>query len=104
VQAACPFFLFFHAPNVREKNMSSEEVRFLSPEEAQKVVAAIQEEEDIYNPGHRIMTVYNQDNKEICWFDFDELMADIGSVDKEEEKEVVCNYIMERIPDWALEI
>jgi len=84
--------------------MSSEEVRFLPYEEAARIVAAIQEEEDIHQPGHRILTVYNQENKEICWFDFDEVMRDAASMDKSEEKEAVSRYIMHHIPDWALEI
>lgn len=84
--------------------MSSEEIKFLLPEEAARLIAAIQEEEDIHNPGHRILTIYNHDNKEICWFDFDEVMRDVGAVEKSEEKEVVANYIMQRIPDWAADI
>jgi len=84
--------------------MSDEEIRFLPPAEAIKIVAAIQEEEDIHQPGHRILTVYNHDDKEICWFDFNEVMAAVGPVDKADEKEAVSNYIVERIPDWALEI
>jgi len=84
--------------------MSSEEVKFLPYEEAARLVAAIQEEEDIHQPGHRVLTVYNHDNKEICWFDFEEVMRDIGAVEKSEEKELVSKYIMQRIPDWAVDI
>ena len=84
--------------------MSSEEVRFLPYEEAVRIVAAIQEEEDIHQPGHRILTIYNREDKEICWFDFEEVMRDVAPVDKSEEKEAVSNYIMHRIPDWALDI
>ncbi|WP_456385480.1 hypothetical protein [Desulfolithobacter sp.] len=81
-----------------------EEIRFLPYEEAIKIVAAIQEEEDIEEPNHRILTVYNHDDREICWFDFDEVMEAVGPVKKTEEKEVVSNYILHRIPDWALDI
>ncbi len=84
--------------------MSSEEVHFLPYDEAVRIVAAIQEEEDIHQPGHRILTVYNQDNKEICWFDFDEVVRDAAPKDKSEEKEAVATYIMHHIPDWALDI
>ena len=70
-----------------------------------KIVAAIQEEEDVHRPDHRILTVYNHENKEICWFDYEEVMRDAG-VDKKdvEAKEKVTEYILQRIPDWALEI
>ena len=83
--------------------MSSEEVKFLPSEEAAQLIAAIQEEEDIHQPGHRILTVYNHDNEEICWFDFEEVMRDIGKVEKSEEKEAVANYITQHIPDWAVD-
>lgn len=81
-----------------------EEVRFLPYEEAVKIVAAIQEEEDIHRPNHRILTVYNHEDKEICWFDFDEIMEAVSPVPKSEEKEVVSDYILRHLPDWALDI
>ena len=52
--------------------MSEEKNVFLPYGEAVKIVAAIQEEEDIQRPDHRILTVYNHDDKELCWFDFDD--------------------------------
>lgn len=84
--------------------MSNEEVKFLPAGEAARIVAAIQEEEDIHEPGHRILTVYNHDNKEICWFDFEEVMRDVGKVEKSEEKDEVSKYILAHIPDWALDM
>ena len=81
-----------------------EQIRFLPYEDAVKIVAAIQEEEDIERPDHRILTVYNHDDKEICWFDFDEVMEAVSPVDKAEEKEVVSEYILRHLPDWALDI
>ena len=85
--------------------MSQEEqVRFLPYEEAAKIVAAIQEEEDIERPDHRLLTVYNHENREICWFDFDEVMEAVSPVEKAQEKEVVSEYILHHMPDWALDI
>jgi hypothetical protein len=85
--------------------MASEEIRFLAYEQAVQVVAAIQEEEDIHQPNHRILTVYNHEDKEICWFDFDEVMREVGvSRNNEEDRAKVTEYIMRRIPDWALEM
>jgi len=84
--------------------MSDEEIRFLPYEQAMQIVAAIQEEEDIKKPNHRILTVYNKDDKEICWYDFEEVMAEVGPVDKSEQKDVVANWIMHHIPDWVLDI
>lgn len=85
--------------------MSGEEIRFLPYEEAVNLVGAIQEEEDIRRPNHRILTVYNQEDKEICWFDFDDVMQEVGvTKNSEESKEKVTEYIMKHIPDWALDI
>ena len=50
--------------------MSDQKIEFLPYEEAVKIVAAIQEEEDIHQDNRRILTVYNHEDKEICWFDF----------------------------------
>jgi hypothetical protein len=77
------------------------EVRFLPYEEAVRIVAAIQEEEDIERPDHRILTVYNHDDREICWFDFDEVMQAVAPVDKGREKEMVSEYILRHLPDWV---
>ncbi|MDR3089067.1 MAG: hypothetical protein LBU39_04535 [Desulfobulbaceae bacterium] len=79
-------------------------ISFLPYEEALALVGAIQEEEDIYRANARILTVYSKDDRELCWFDFAEVMADVGSVPKEEIKAAVQNYILHRIPDWARDV
>ena len=85
--------------------MSDEQIVFLPYEEAQRLVAAIQEEEDIDDPDHRILTVYNHQDKEICWFDFVETMRDAGiSKNDETSKARLTEYIMRHIPDWARDI
>jgi hypothetical protein len=85
--------------------MSQEEIKFLSYEEASQLVGAIQEEEDIHRPDHRILTVYNHDDKEICWFDYDEVMQDVGVTKlNDESREKVTEYILQRIPDWAMKL
>mgnify|MGYP000629807440 CR=1 FL=1 len=61
--------------------MSDDEITFLSYDEAMKIVGAIQEEEDIEQANKRILTVYSKDDRELCWFDFDEVMADVGEVE-----------------------
>ena len=82
----------------------SEEIKYLSIAEAVGLVGAIQEEEDITRDDKRIFTVYSTDDKELCWFDFDEIMEEIGNVSKEDMKEAVQNYILAHIPEWATEI
>ncbi len=82
----------------------SEEVKFLPFAEARQLVAAIQEEEDIYHQDRRILTVYNHDDREVCWFDFEELEKAVGEVPKDQKKEMIQDYILKHIPDWALDI
>ncbi|MBT8328698.1 MAG: hypothetical protein KJN87_03255 [Desulfofustis sp.] len=84
--------------------MSDQEIEFLSYEEALRIVAAIQEEEDIHQENRRILTVYNHDDREVCWFDFDEVMEAVGEVEAGQRKETVQNYILSRIPTWARDI
>lgn len=84
--------------------MDDKEITFLPYAEATKIVAAIQEEEDINHDDKRILSVYNQDNKEICWFDFEEVMNDVGDVPAGEKTAAVQDYILRRIPSWALDI
>ncbi len=81
--------------------MSDNDVKYLSREEAIKIVAAIQEEEDIDRKNHRILTVYNHDNKEVCWFDYDEVMKAVEAEGKTKAKSDVQDYILRHIPDWA---
>ncbi|MCB2218133.1 hypothetical protein [Desulfofustis glycolicus] len=84
--------------------MSDEAMEFLSYAEALKIVAAIQEEEDIHDKNRRVLTVYNYDDRELCWFDFDEVMAAVGEVPAGERKQSVQDYILKHIPTWALDI
>lgn len=84
--------------------MSSDELEFLSPEEAGRLVGAIQEEEDIEVADRRILTVYSKDNKELCWFDFADVMKDVGTVEAGERKAAVQNHILQRIPSWVKEL
>ena len=84
--------------------MSDQKIEFLPYEEAVKIVAAIQEEEDIHQDNRRILTVYNHEDKEICWFDFIEVMEAVGEVEAGHRKESVQNYILNRIPIWARDI
>jgi hypothetical protein len=85
--------------------MSDEQTRFLPYDEALRLVAAIQEEEDVDDPDRRVLTVYNHQDKAICWYDFEEVMRDVGVQNNDPEaKEKVTAYIMRHIPEWVLEL
>ncbi len=81
--------------------MSEETVKYLSYAEAVQLVGAIQEEEDIEQTNRRILTVYSKDDRELCWFDFEEVKAAVGDVEAGERKAAVQNYILNHIPDWV---
>jgi hypothetical protein len=83
--------------------MSADEIKYISYDEAINLVGAIQEEEDVDNPEKRVLMVYSVDDKELCWFDFDEVMAAVGTVEAGERKLAVQNYILNRIPEWVRE-
>jgi hypothetical protein len=84
--------------------MSDDGIRFLPYEEAAQLVGAIQEEEDIDQQDHRIFTVYSKDDKELCWFDYEDVLNDVKPGRGEDAKEKVTDYILHRIPDWVLEL
>ncbi|HKJ64265.1 MAG TPA: hypothetical protein VJ969_02615 [Desulfopila sp.] len=84
--------------------MSDNDIQFLSYNDALKVVAAIQEEEHIEHNDRRILTVYNYDDREICWFDYEQVMEAVQAEGKTTSKEDVQDYILHRIPDWAVGI
>ena len=83
--------------------MNDDEIRFLSFEQASDLVSAIQEEEDVEDTSHRIFTVYSKDDKELCWFDFDEIVKKVNPVKGDKGREQVTEYILHHIPDWILE-
>lgn len=82
----------------------TEDIKYLSVAEAAKIVGAIQEEEDIEQTNKRILTVYSRDDKELCWFDFEDVHNAVGEVPKAEKKEAVQNYILHHIPDWVMDL
>jgi hypothetical protein len=81
--------------------MVEDKESYLSFQEASQLVAAIQEEENIHQQDRRILTVYNHDDRELCWFDFAELIQAVGPGPKEEQQAAVQNYILHHIPTWA---
>jgi hypothetical protein len=83
----------------------SEEVKFVPYEVARKIVGEIVDEEHLHEADRRIMTVYDVDGRELCWFDTDEIMSELGITkpDKDEAKEAAVEYAFNHIPVWAVE-
>jgi len=76
-----------------------EKPKFIPYEKAKEIVADIIEMEHPKEDGKRIFNVYNHRGESICWFDADEVEAEV--VDAEEFVEIK-EHILHCIPDWAV--
>jgi hypothetical protein len=74
-----------------------EEPRFIPYEQAKKMVADVIEMEHPTEEGKRIFNVYNHRGESICWFDADEVEAEVDAREFEEIKEHILHFI----PAWA---
>jgi hypothetical protein len=82
----------------------SEEVKFIPYELALKIVGNVIEEEHLQEPDRRILTVYDKGGRELCWYDADEIMAEIGATQATDEtKAAAVELIMHQIPEWVTE-
>ncbi len=87
-----------------------EEITFIPYEEAKRLVGNVIEEEHIHEPNRRILTAYDQHGRELCWFDAEEVLAEVGGRPKktatdqesDEVKMAAVEYVLHRIPDWVL--
>ncbi|MDA8159869.1 MAG: hypothetical protein M0T76_03995 [Desulfobacteraceae bacterium] len=87
----------------------SDEINFIPYEEAKRLVGNVIEEEHIHEPNRRILTAYDLQGRELCWFDADEVLLSVGGKPKQrptdhesdELKIAAVEYILHRIPDWA---
>lgn len=87
-----------------------EEITFIPYEEAKRLVGNVIEEEHLHEANRRILTAYDHDGRELCWFDAEEVMTEIGARPKkkatdhesEEAKIAAVEYVLHRIPDWVL--
>jgi len=74
-----------------------DEPQFIPYEQAKKIVAEVVEMEHPTEDGKRIFNVYNHRGELICWFDAEEVEAEVNAREFEEIKE----HILHLIPDWA---
>ena len=83
----------------------TEEEQFVPYEVAQKLVGAVMEEEHLTEANRRILTVYDVNGKELCWYDAEEILSEIKNPSKnqEENKAAAVEIVMHQIPKWAVE-
>lgn len=80
------------------KETLMEEPRFIPYEQAKKMVADVIEMEHPTEEGKRIFNVYNHKGQSICWFDAEDVEAEVEAREFEEIKEHILHFI----PDWAV--
>jgi hypothetical protein len=73
------------------------EPRYMSYEEAKKLVAEVVEMEHPTEDGKRIFNVYNHRGEAICWFDAEEVESEIDAQEFEDIKEHILHFV----PEWA---
>ena len=71
---------------------------YIPYEEAKDIVADVVEMEDPTQGGKRIFNVYNRKGEAICWFDAEEVEAEVAAETFEDIKEHILHFI----PDWAV--
>jgi|GEM_PF-206833 len=84
----------------------SEETKFIPYEVALQIVGNVIEEEHIHEPDRRILTVYDKQGKELCWYDAEDILAEAkpdNPKDKDSIKLAAVEVIMHQIPVWAME-
>ena len=84
----------------------SEESDFVPYEVAMQIVGNIVEEEDLKELNRRVLTVYDKEGVELCWYDAEEIMSEAvieNPKDKDGVKLACVEVVMRQIPKWALE-
>jgi len=82
----------------------SDEVKYIPYELAVKIVGNVIEEEHLHEENRRILTVYDKRGKELCWYDAEEIIAEVGpQADADAVKTAAVERILHQIPEWAVE-
>lgn len=82
----------------------SEEVKFVPYKVALEIVGNVIEEEHLHEANRRILTVYDKAGRELCWYDAEEILAEVGpQPDADTRKTAAVELVMHQIPVWAVE-
>ena len=83
----------------------SEESDFIPYEVAMQIIGNVVEEEHLRELNTRILTVYDQEGEELCWYNAEEVLSEATPEkpkDPESVKSACVEVIMHQIPKWAL--
>ena len=84
--------------------MNAEDTQCIPYEVAKKLVGAVMEKEHLHETNRRVLTVYSTNDQEICWFDaediFAEMAASSGGIPKNDDdmKAKALELILHQIP------
>ena len=79
---------------------------FVPYEVAMQIVGNIVEEEHPRELNRRILTVYDKEGHELCWYDAEEIMSEAvieNPKDQDGVKLACVEVVMHQIPKWAFE-
>lgn len=81
----------------------SEEEKYVPVEVARRLISEIVDEEHLHEANRRVLTVYGPNGKELCWFDTEDVMKELGAAKaNEKSKEAAVEYIFNHLPVWAV--
>jgi len=83
----------------------SEENEFVPYEIAKELVGNVIEEEHLHEPNRRILTVYDKNGRELCWYDAEDVLNEVRStgITGDDLKIAAVEHILHQIPVWAVE-
>ena len=87
--------------------MDPENGQYLPYEQAKRMVGAVMEEEHIHEHNRRVLTVYDTSERELCWFDAGDIMAEMaaseGGIPRGEDdmKAKAVELILRQLPKWV---
>ena len=82
----------------------SEETECVPYEVAKQIVGNVIEEEHLHEANRRILTVYDKQGKELCWYDAEDVLSEVRQtgLKGDELKIAAVEHILHQIPVWAV--
>lgn len=82
----------------------SEENECIPYEVAKEIVGNVIEEEHLHEANRRILTVYDKQGKELCWYDAEDVLNEVRTTGMKGDdlKIAAVEHILHQIPVWAV--
>lgn len=81
----------------------SGETEFVPYEVAKEIVGNVIEEEHLHEANRRILTVYDKQGNELCWYDAEDVLNEVRATGMKGDdlKIAAVEHILHQIPVWA---